>query len=292
MPWRGTPPFAAALSALALAGPAHAATPRIAFANFTGSDADVFTVTPAGKDRVHVTHGADSDFNPEWSPDRRWIVVERAAGNSTHLYKVHPNGSGLKQIPHTKNALAPSWSRNGKLIAYTEHNSKHETVFTIRPDGSHKKQVTSDRYEANEPAWAPSGKLIAFERGGGIWRIQPDGKKLKKLTGKGLQPDWSPDGKHIAFVRKVARGNALFAMNADGTHAQQLALKGPIGACTKQNPDGCVDQDQNPSWAPGGKQIAYESDTSSAYLVSVIAYPGGTPGGPKDAIAKGLEPAW
>ncbi|HKP90110.1 MAG TPA: hypothetical protein VJT75_09070 [Thermoleophilaceae bacterium] len=297
---RGAIGLAGALAASAVAAAAAgAATPRISFADFTGDDADIFTVMPNGQDRKRLTTSKDGDFEPDWSPDRRWIVFSRnkAGSPSTKLFKVHPNGKGLNDVPHTSGAESPSWSKDGKLIAYIEHTAKHEAVFTVRADGSHKKQVTSDGYDAANPAWAPDGKHIVFERKGGLSTIRPDGKGLTELVGKGRQPDWAPDGKHIAFVREVKRSGqsqaeALFVVRADGTHAEQLTLRGPLGNCTAQNPDGCIESNHVPAWSPDGKRIAYDEATSEANLIATIAYPGGKPPRVSDFVSEGFQPAW
>lgn len=81
-------------------------------------------------------------------------------------------------------------------------------------------------------AAAPS---IAFVKGGGIWTVAPDGTDLRQLTSSGAQdlaPAWSPKASKIAFIRS-ASGNVydrrakLMLMRADGTNQQRLAYRGP-----------------------------------------------------------------
>jgi TolB protein len=77
----------------------------------------------------------------------------------------------------------------------------------MRADGSARKRVTANGISAQEPAWAPDGKRIAFVKQGldtaVIAVIERDGKHLRTLTRKSLfvsTPAWSPDGRRIAFA--------------------------------------------------------------------------------------------
>ena len=49
--------------------------------------------------------------------------------------------------------------------------------------------------DARNPAWSPSGSRIAFNRGGDIFTIKPDGSGTPTaLTSEGnnFTPDWQP----------------------------------------------------------------------------------------------------
>ncbi|MBK8303307.1 MAG: PD40 domain-containing protein [Chloracidobacterium sp.] len=59
---------------------------------------------------------------------------------------------------------------------------------------------------SSSPRWSPDGKWVAFTAGGQIWTMKPDGsdrKQVTKLSSGGGQPVWSPDGKWIAFSSDV-----------------------------------------------------------------------------------------
>lgn len=123
------------------------------------------------------------------------------------------------QVPFTfdemlaaKRVGDPQLSPDGRTIAFTigvvdkAANRTVTQIFTISPDGTRQKQITSDEKSSSSPRWSPDGRQMAFVTGGQIWRMEPDGGNKKQITsistGAG-NPVWSPDGKWIAFGSDV-----------------------------------------------------------------------------------------
>src|SRR5829696_9104439 len=76
--------------------------------------------------------------------------------------------------------------------------------------------VPKERAEAAFPG--ASGK-IAFVGTGEIYKMNPDGTVVRRLTNNSVadySPSWSPDGNKIAYVRNGARGAEIYKMNSDG----------------------------------------------------------------------------
>src|SRR5207244_9651369 len=85
-------------------------------------------------------------------------------------------------------------------------------LFVMRTHGSEKRQL-----DADQAAWSPDGKRVAFVRsGGGISVSDADGRHVHRLTSseEDSDPTWSPDGKHIAFTSYY--GGPLKIIDADG----------------------------------------------------------------------------
>ena len=76
---------------------------------------------------------------------------------------------------------------------------RHAAIFTVRPDGTHKKRLTFAGVPAN-PTWAPTGRRIAYEKAGAVWVMKADGSGKRELT-EGLLVGWMPDGSQIVVVR-------------------------------------------------------------------------------------------
>lgn len=87
-------------------------------------------------------------------------------------------------------------------------------------------QLTEDPTDA-EPAFSPDGRTIAFVRGGDIYSIRPDGSGQRQLTsGPELDsvPKVSPNGRYVVFERRAAAGAAASLHTVGATGGGQRAL--------------------------------------------------------------------
>jgi TolB protein len=70
-------------------------------------------------------------------------------------------------------------------------------IWTVNPDGSDPRKITSTAGNNEYPTWSPDASHIGFvsTRGGmsNIYIIRPDGTGLKQITftGNAKMPDWS-----------------------------------------------------------------------------------------------------
>ena len=71
-------------------------------------------------------------------------------------------------------------SPDGKRVAYTvtyysiRENKSNSDIYLMDVDGGNKKQLTKTSEGEGSLSWLPSGKAIAFLRGGKLWNIDPD----------------------------------------------------------------------------------------------------------------------
>jgi Tol biopolymer transport system component len=101
-------------------------------------------------------------------------------------------------------------------------------LFAVR--GGRLNQLTDDPTDT-EPAFSPDGRTIAFVRGGDLFSVRPDGSGLRHLTsGAALDsaPIVSPDGKRVVFERRDSTGGQadLYAVRVLGG-AQHALTRGP-----------------------------------------------------------------
>ena len=180
------------------------------------------------------------------------IVFRKALGNPGRLAIVNADGTGYRMLPRARgvNDGNPDWSRDGSKIAFERCPLSGGVcvIFSIRPSGTGLKRLGPAGDDRAHPAWAPSGKEIAYARGWGgvqnsqikfadIYVMKAGGTGARRITrvtaGKPfsanvVHPAWSPDGKQLVFSVETtptgapANSLALFVVNADGSGLRRL----------------------------------------------------------------------
>jgi hypothetical protein len=117
--------------------------------------------------------------------------------------------------------------QNGR-IAYVSHlpSGLHE-IYTMKPNGTDRKQLTDDSVYDTSPVYSPSGTKIAFVGQG------PDGTDRQLVVQDGRDPVWSPDGRKIAFTRD----SHVNTVNPDGTSEREVPGTPPENGPSEILPD-------------------------------------------------------
>ncbi len=195
-----------------------------------GVDA-LYVVDPASGGMLKLKDTADVD-HPAWSPDGRFLAVERSDNGTSSVYTMWPNGTHAQLI--LENASAPAWSDDGTRI-YVQRDtctapggceaSEDDTtvVFSIAVDGTDARQVSDDDYDdVSQPGWPPGQNVLAFlgDEGSTARGAQTGPTEVNSLTAT-----WAPDGNELA-VADAPTG--IWVINGEGT--PQLLVKGAFSS--------------------------------------------------------------
>ncbi|MEZ5429449.1 MAG: protein kinase [Pyrinomonadaceae bacterium] len=151
--------------------------------------------------------------------------------------------------------LGLSQMSDGKIL-YSRLTGKEINIFSVNPDGTDERQITSDGRYNFDPVATPDGKYIIFSSNRndvfGIWRMESNGSNPVQLTsvknGRDGNLQITADGKTVLFNRETSDGGR-------GT-----LMKVPIsgGEASPLLPDSKASE-VSPQVSPDGKSLAYIS---------------------------------
>jgi TolB protein len=153
----------------------------------------------------------------------------------------------------------PSWSPDGRRIAYVRNGE----VRVVDATGRNARRLTRNEpglhWPANTPAWSPDGKRIAFSGTRDVFTISATGGKPSNLTRAqeswrgNFTPSYSPDGQTLAFARSTDAFNSdIFLMDVNGRHLRRLT--------TSQGTHDTQGEEAMPEFSPDGKTIVFMSN--------------------------------
>lgn len=156
---------------------------------------------------------ADLNF-PRLSADGKTILYEaRLADRSLELRLTNLESKQTRTIFKTEGGyptsfhLAPAWSPDSSLIAFSLRSKGNSEIFTIKPDGNGLMNLTNNPLLDESPVFSADGKEIVFARDSygraELYRMDLNGANQRRVTnrqGYEMTPAFSPDGIHLAFA--------------------------------------------------------------------------------------------
>ncbi len=190
--------------------------------------------------------------------------------------EVEPRSLTVEKLYMTRQIGRPTWSPDGRQIAFVSNMSGRNNLWLVSPDGGFPVQLTVSDQRQSSPTWSPDGKWIAYQSdydGDELWDIflvSPKTGKVLNLTQTReiaeMDPTWSPDGRYLAYEVKP-KTSAAYEIDVYDTIMRELKH---ITTGTPQDK-----RNVNPIWSKDGKYIVYTQEqakgTDSNIFVAEIA---------------------
>jgi len=168
---------------------------------------NIWIADVAGGRTWQLTRG-DSDGDPAWSPDDKWLAFDSGRDEKGQIYRIALAGGEAQRLTTlSTGAFGPIWSHDGSHILFSSvsvqkkadaHIDFKAAGFTPKDDQrvSDVRIITVQHYEDN-------GQGETFDKHVHLWVMAADGTGTKALTSGDRWSEggavWSPDDRTIAF---------------------------------------------------------------------------------------------
>lgn len=186
----------------------------------------------------------------------------------------------LNQITEDPTDTEPAFSADGRTIAFVRGGD----LYSIRPDGSGQRRLTSGAELDSTPVVSPDGRQVVFERRASegapadLYAVRVLGGGLHGLTSgpdDDHQADFSADGRAIVFVRDSDPGpNAtedLYSMRPSGARLTRLTRTGVDEFKPRYSADGIVFSRGESSEGAAAYADVYTMRRNGSKLKSLVA---------------------
>jgi dipeptidyl aminopeptidase/acylaminoacyl peptidase len=183
---------------------------------------DIFLVSPKTGRVVNLTSTREvAETDPTWSPDSRYLayLVKPKTSAATEIDIYDTLMREVKRLttgtPQDKRNVNPIWSRDGKLIVYTQEQAKGTDSNIFIADVATAGSTLLTAHDSEQLYFgndiSPDGKRLLFTSNAAngyenAGLIDIGTKKISWLTHDKWEirgGEFSPDGKHVTFTANV-----------------------------------------------------------------------------------------
>ena len=177
------------------------------------------------------------------------------------------DGTDLRIIGEASNASSPTWSPDGRQVAFTRYGDSTVNGLYVHDAASGVTRRLLLDVRVHSPTWSPDGSRIAFSTGSDtVHAIRADGSGRTTLGRASAAVAWGP-GDRLAYLAPDTVGGV--PSSPMGVYVRSLAT----GATVRASPrDGA--QYMWPRWSPDGQLAAvrqrYDAESGKDHQLVVL----------------------
>ncbi|MEX2246750.1 MAG: S9 family peptidase [Dehalococcoidia bacterium] len=188
--------------------------------------------------------------DPQISPDGKQVAYVVATSDrevdemriAVHVAPVDGKRPA-RRFTFGKRDHSPRWSPDGRYLAFVSDRGEKNQIFIAPLDGGEARQVTKAKFGVMSPAWSPDGARIAYTARTGDYKESKERKPAERAAPRVIRDlRYRLDGIGYFDVRRIH----IFTVDVE-TGAETQITGGDWF-------------DDQPSWSPDGKCIAFVSD--------------------------------
>ncbi len=125
------------------------------FTSDRGGTPQVYVGTLDGGDAHRVTFAGSYNTAPAFSPDCKKIAYESRQPGGFQIFVINADGSGARQLTQSGSNEAPTWSPDGRYIAYSSGRGARSRILLMRAlDGYVIGPLTEGESNDTSPSWS------------------------------------------------------------------------------------------------------------------------------------------
>lgn len=224
------------------AAPQHAGGGNSAAAQHANGDGNAAVQHKAGDGTAAPQHG---DSDPHAALQQLWLYPLLEGGG---------RGAPRRLAPAASRVRNPSWSPDGRWLAFESSIDGFSDIYRIDRDGRALKRLTANPEGNYEPVVSPRGDALAIassrDRVAELYLLRPDGgaaQRLTRTTRDEWSPRWSPDGAALVFASDRDGADRLYLLALATGETRRLSRRDLDTATVEEAP----------TWSADGRRIAY-----------------------------------